>query len=402
MSPAALDRETEGRIPPTNRDWPGMALIGIALWLIPSLGQLVRYLGVLGALAATCLAAICFLLGFARLAGAPESGAGARLGPAISAILFAVAFSALFPVARSGLLGAGSDRADALDAAIRAVLAGHAPYAALTYLGNPPTPLPGALILASPFHLIGASALQNLLWAPLFALFSPAMVGTRRVATAFVVSLLLLSPGAMQDFVTGGDYLVNALYVALALHWAMRANEGSRALSRLASGAFFALSLSSRAIYVIEVPILLAFTVQSGGARRGVERALWLALCLILINGPFLLGDPARFPLFLSESKIRYFPPWLHAGLALPAVSLTIAASAFFMRLTPGRAFGISALALAPLFLPILVWRLATEGPTPAVLMSAGFSLPLSVFGGLWLFGRLAKTKKAIVRISGT
>jgi hypothetical protein len=58
----------------------------------------------------------------------------------------------------------GSDRDDALLDATSALLRGEFPYSRPTYLGNPITPLPGALLLAVPFVLAGNAALANALW----------------------------------------------------------------------------------------------------------------------------------------------------------------------------------------------------------------------------------------------
>jgi len=51
-----------------------------------------------------------------------------------------------------------------------ALLAGRSPYARTTYLGNTRHHLPGAFLLASPFVLLGTSALQSLLWVSKFFL----------------------------------------------------------------------------------------------------------------------------------------------------------------------------------------------------------------------------------------
>ena len=167
------------------------------LWLTPSLGQLARYLGPFGGAAAAGFAAMAIAWAW-RLRARP-TGRIDRWGPLWLAAALALAFVAMFPIARSGLLGPGSDRADALDVALRALFAGRPPYQTHTFLGNSPTPLPGALILAAPFHLAGTSALQNLLWGPLFAFLCPSMTGDRRAAIACVAALVLLSPAAMQD-----------------------------------------------------------------------------------------------------------------------------------------------------------------------------------------------------------
>lgn len=83
------------------------------------------------------------------------------------------AFAVLFPHFNSQLPGHGSDRDDALNTAIAAVLHGEYPYARTTYLGNPITPLPGAL-LALPFWLLGNSAFQAVAW---LAVWSAVLLG---------------------------------------------------------------------------------------------------------------------------------------------------------------------------------------------------------------------------------
>jgi len=108
------------------------------------------------------------LLALRRLDAEPAEPTSARLVLLMTLLLIA-AFIVLYPVARSGLFGPGSDRDDALNVALQALLSGHYPYYAQTYLGNPPTPMPGALLLALPFFALGTSAWQNLFWLPVFA-----------------------------------------------------------------------------------------------------------------------------------------------------------------------------------------------------------------------------------------
>lgn len=61
-----------------------------------------------------------------------------------------------------------SDGDDAIELAINELRAGHYPYYAKTFLGNPITPMPGALLLALPFYLLGNATLQNLFWLAVF------------------------------------------------------------------------------------------------------------------------------------------------------------------------------------------------------------------------------------------
>src|SRR5712691_1191582 len=84
--------------------------------------------------------------------------------------LIVVAFLAIYPIANTHAPGTGSDDDDALNLGAMALLTGRSPYSRTTYLGNVLHHLPGAFVLASPFVLLGTSALQNLFWLPLFFL----------------------------------------------------------------------------------------------------------------------------------------------------------------------------------------------------------------------------------------
>src|SRR2546426_7380654 len=128
--------------------------VGVAflLWLAPSLNSIQKYAGHAGLLVLplVALSAMVALTATARRhgPGLPKSWLVALCAAPLA--LFIV----LYPMADSGLLGPGSDRDDALNVALQTLLVGHYPYGATTYLGNPPTPMPGALILALPFSFL--------------------------------------------------------------------------------------------------------------------------------------------------------------------------------------------------------------------------------------------------------
>jgi hypothetical protein len=357
-----------------------------AFWLEPSAGQLWKYLGPYGAVAASCVAAGLIFVAIAMQAGRTAPPRPFARPLLLIATLLALLFVLLFPISRSGLLGGGSDRADALNVALRALLAGHQPYRQLTYLGNPPTPLPGALLLASPFYVLGSSALQNLFWAPVLVALAPSMIGSRRAGACFLLVFILLCPGSLQDYVTGGDYLTNVIYVVAAMYLVMMTIDDTHLVVRYLSYALFAVSLSSRPIYFVETPILAAFIAQRSGIGRTTEFLSATIVGLLVTNGPLFLSDPGSFPLLHSGGKLSFFPPGLYAWLIIPAISLAIACSAFLGPMSAERVFLFSTLSYIPLFVPGLIYELLTFGPKPDVLIKAGFSLPLTVFGGLWLF----------------
>src|SRR5215831_9419154 len=130
-----------------------------ALWLVPSVGQLVKYIGLRSTILVVTLVllAISFSVPHLREFNSERLKILRAWLPLALMLMAALLFAIFFPIAKSGVLGPGSDRADALNVAIKALLHGSYPYYAETYLGNPPTPGLGALLLALPFYMVGTS-----------------------------------------------------------------------------------------------------------------------------------------------------------------------------------------------------------------------------------------------------
>lgn len=203
-----------------TRSWlscAGPALLLTLVSVMSASGQVFKWTGYAG-LGAYSLA----LFAFALLAGRLPLAAlwknkylmaglwAALLILAVSAFLF------IYPISHSGRLGPGTDRDEAIRLAWDAFFQGHYPYYPRTHLGMPISPMPGALLLALPFYLIHDVALQNLLWIPLFVLLCWRLFPTRKQGLLFICVCMFGNPSFMQDFVTGGDFSANLIYVSLA------------------------------------------------------------------------------------------------------------------------------------------------------------------------------------------
>src|SRR5205814_557718 len=96
---------------------------------------------------------------------------------------------------------------------------------------------------------LGASALQNLFWIPMF--FVAVWVETRdsRRALELAWLVLALSPAVIHDIVTGTGYASNAIAVVLGLWWLTRTRH------RDLAAAAWGVALASRANFLLLVPI---------------------------------------------------------------------------------------------------------------------------------------------------
>jgi hypothetical protein len=296
-------------------------------------------------------------------------------------------FAVVYPIANSGRMGLGSDADDALNQATRALLEGRYPYREKTYLGNEITPMPGELMLAVPFVLLGNGAYQTFLWLVAGALLLRACWrGDSARALTFCWLVLATSAALAHQIATGGDYVANALMVlvftVLLVSEDARLGDGARLLAAVALGV----SLSSRANFAFVVPLVGSRLVQTRGLRRGLGLMALVVAAACAVTLPFLLHDPAAFSPLHTRTKLAALDHVVpHLELLLP-----LAAGVLALVLSRPRWNGDTAALLrnatvvqALLVLgPALAWL--TLGQRPLTLYTA-FG-PLFMFFGLGSF----------------
>ncbi len=281
--------------------------LGLALVLVgPSLGHVQKYTGtwgvflyVLGVFAFWALVPRLIRHVDARVV--PERWAwGLALGTGIALLLL---FFVLYPLADSGIVGGGSDRDDALNLGAREIVQGRCPYHVTTYLGNPLSPLPGGMLLALPFVMLGNSAYQNFFWLGVFFLLAQRLLRDVRQALLLLWSLLVFSPVLLQQIVTGGDLPAQSIAVLTFLWLLLRAPRRWKPVAALLLG----LGGAWRAHVLFLAPLVFAFLRQQVGGRA--------ALGLVGIAGgvaagvtlPFALHAPHGFAPFFMQNKLARF-----------------------------------------------------------------------------------------------
>lgn len=372
-----------------------IGLVAAILWLLPSAGQLDKYLGAKGAIAVAAIVLLAFPLAFHWLSGRPalDDKRAARVTQILVLVMIGL-FAALFPLVLTHIFGGGSDREDALNVALRALLHGRYPYFEKTFLGTRPSPMPGAFLLALPAYLIWRAALQNLFWLPVFVFYSRRIFDSREAQMLFAGVLLLSCPGSMQDFVTGGDYLINSFYVLIATDLVARTHERNEPSGWWRAGAclFFSICISSRPNYVMAVPVLTAFIFQRNGLRRAAEFIGLTALFCAAINLPFFLYSPKYFPLLAQDNKFHGIPAVVHASITIPMAALAVALSSFAVRMNRARVFGMIAASFATVFFVTYAFWFWRFGPAWWIFIEFGYALPVTIFGGVWLMTEWRRT----------
>jgi hypothetical protein len=312
-------------------------------WALISVAPIWKYLSHTKAIAAMLLGLLSIALGMYWLG--PLNRRHRQIGIAWFVLLFltlTAAFTVLYPISLKHTLNGGSDREDALRIELNAVQHHQYPYDARTYLHNPPTPLPGALLLAAPFYALGHIAWQNFLWYPLFFFFAVHFFRYRATALFFLAVFLLFAPANLSDFTSGGDYLTNFFYISIAVALFTSALDRSFYACCIPAALFLGVALSSRILYVFILIPLLALTLQRTSRSRTV-----LLFCIVLLTAaaitlPIFTPHPVTHllqQLSQNSGKLLYIPSSLHAQQTLPLLAALAACIAFFMRMDLPRLF---------------------------------------------------------------
>lgn len=256
-----------------------------------------------------------------------------RVVVALAVLALVLAFAVRYPMSQAGLLGLGTDRDEALDIGVGLILQGHFPYHAWTCMGAPLTPLPGALLLASPFHLMGKAAWQNLLWMP--------------------IGLVLLVDAA----------------------------RGLRMRTPLAAvAAALAAAVVSRPVFAVAAVAGAAFVFGRQGPRAGAVFAASLTVVAGALLLPFLLYDASAV---LPRHLLSKLPPgWAGPAFAMAAAGLLVAALPAFrpVRGCPALygtvAAGLGLTLAVPVGFGWLAWSRTVEYAVPACQFAALALLP--------------------------
>jgi hypothetical protein len=355
----ASDKITsDSKQPQNQRLHRALLIVSLCMaWTLTSAAPLWKYLSSTKAAAIT-LGSIGIVLAMLRLDRTNRRHLQIGLGWFILLfLLLTTAFAVLYPISLKHTLNRGSDREDALRIELDAVRHHQYPYSTRTFLGNPPTPLPGAMLLAAPFFAVGHIAWQNFLWLALFFVFTLRFFRYRATALLFLTLFLLLAPGHLSDFTSGGDYLTNFFYVAIAIAL-FYSSLGTSIYTSVPAALFLGVTLSSRIIYALVLIPLLALTSQRTSRTRTALLFLLILVAACAVTLPIFAPHP--FVNFLQQLqqnslKLRYIPRAFHPRITLPLLAILVSCISFFLPMNLPRLFLLVGVATFILLAPFVV-----------------------------------------------
>ena len=300
-------------------------------------------------------------------------------------------FAVGVPVSANLVLGVGSDRANALDVALSELAGGRYPYAATTYLQNPITPLPGALVLAAPFRfLLGTAAWQNVAWT---ALLLPVLNGGWRLRPGPTVLWLLTVVYGLEvwrEFLIGDDLVTGAVPALAAVAWTLRvatppslrspraatppslrspraetAPDGSAPFLTAAAVALGVTTCTRPHLALVVVVVAVAVGLRAGRPRGLFVGVVAAAVWAVLIV-PFLLGGLARFSPLHVAAKVTA-QRGLSVGIVVIALGAALLLGVVLWRVRPASAEAVGWLCAAVMFAPSVLSPARALAETGAV-----------------------------------
>jgi hypothetical protein len=220
-----------------------------------------------------------------------------------------------------------SDGDDAIDLAISELLSGRYPYYARTFLDNPITPMPGTLMLAFPFYLLGASIVQNVFWLAVFFLAIALYYRDAVAAAVLACCLYLLSPNVVYHILVGGDYIANSISI---LVFASLLFESSRRGAAVWQGALWAVllgvAISSRLSFLPLAPLVLVALAKASSWSRAFTLSALVLASSSAVTLPAFLHDPGGFSPLHTASKLDVVGAFPWAPYAVPLAGFGLSA----------------------------------------------------------------------------
>lgn len=380
------------------------SILPLALCLIcPSIGAVAKYLGVVGACAYSIIVVLALFVFWRYVLPALSNVLTTRRSIALAAITCAAMlalFAVVYPYANAGMVGGGTDRDDALNVAVHELLNDRYPYYPRTYLGAPISPLPGALVLAMPFVLLGNSAYQNIFWLMLLLIAFAYYLGRWSQALMLFWLALACAPVLWQEFLTGGDLLANSAIVTLFMLLTLHVFRGPRPQIRqmLLPGLLLGIGLSSRANYLLVLAPLLVLLWKQSGRRVALGYTAYVLLVAAVITVPFYLYDPAGFSPLHTLHKVTQFDSRLpYAGALIGGLSALLAL-VLSVRVRPGAPAQFWYACALPQLMPIVIGLLLYASAGKLDYTYPGYGLSCLWFALLAAWHQMTRTNVLFAR----
>lgn len=225
------------------------------------------------------------------------------------------------PLVNAGKLPGANYRDESLNLAVGELLHGRYPYYVTASGKEPITPLPGSLLLAIPFVLVGSSGFQNCFWLFVFFRLCVRYLRNSTRALALLLSVFAGAPVIVRELSSGSDLLSNTIWILASVMAIENCDHFSPPINLFIAVAA-GIGFSSRPNFVLLAPLLYSALIRRRGIRCATSYVLVAAAVWGIVTLPFYLYDPGGFsPLHVVRFVNRFDTVLPYSGIILPGAS---------------------------------------------------------------------------------
>ena len=244
--------------------------------------------------------------------------------------LLVIAFIFYYPYENER--GHGTDRDEGLNQTVIALSSFQYPYYERTYVqgkaheegydNRPMTMLPGSMLFASPFVLLGNSAYQNFFWITI--LFFSLLRNFKSSEFAFIALIIIIFFCAtfLFQLLIGSDYISNVIWIFILISLYIERMEQKEQNVHFIL-FLLGLGLSSRFHFLFLLFPLAFFIVSKTGIKTMIQHIGIVLFAFTIITLPFALYDYANFtPIHYSNLYVQFNTLIDNISIIVPVATL--------------------------------------------------------------------------------
>lgn len=225
-----------------------------------------------------------------------------------------VAYSFWYPY--EDIRSRGSDRDEALNQAVIEITHLKYPYYVRTIVSgkshelkldnNPLTVMPGSILFAAPFVLLGNSTYQNFFWMVILFIILAKYYQSDSHSMLFIILNTFLCGTFLFQILIGSDYIANSIWVLIFTHLFIQ-NSKSFDKKSLLYSILLGIGLSSRFNFLIILLPLTVYLYFGTNLLNTMKQMTSVIFGFLIITVPFLVYDYNNFTPVHYSNLYRWF-----------------------------------------------------------------------------------------------
>lgn len=311
-------------------------------------------------------------------------------------LFLVIAYSLWYPY--ENIRSKGTDRDEALNQAVEEIISLHYPYNVRTYVegrphelrldNNPITVLPGSILFAIPFVLLGNSSYQNFFWLIVLFVFLGNYYRSYSNSLLFIMSNLLLCGTFLFQILIGSDYIANSIWVLIFTIIVVKYSKVFN-FKTVVFDILLGIGLASRFNFLIILVPLAFYFYLANDFRNTAKHTGIIIITFLIFTLPFMFYDFSNFtPIYYSNPFSQYNRIIPYSSIIFP-VAATILLFFFSLHLKNNKQNVFQAISIGLLIPVLLIVTLDSVSLGKVTFAMSHYAFPSVLFFSFFVFDKL-------------